>query len=168
MSFPQVSMWSPSELAVNPNSLLGSQVGCFLYIYTPHRFVRFVTIWFAKCQIAYYLRLKYQVTTLNLQIESRMTHCLTYNVKIMICSYYGALQATLLQCFFCYPMKVEPFFTYFCWLALFLEVWWAPFWWWAPGHCPNAHRVSPPLPHSVLEWNPGLKKMPTNSVNTLF
>ena len=23
-----------------------------------------------------------------------------------------------------------------------------PLWWWAPGHCPNAHRVSPPL-HSL-------------------
>ena len=34
--------------------------------------------------------------------------------------------------------------TNFCWLALFFKFA-GPLWWWAPGHCPNADRVSPPL-----------------------
>ena len=49
-------------------------------------------------------------------------------LKLMIYSNQGAPLTTSLQCFICYLTKVELFLSQiFCWLALFLEVWWAPF-----------------------------------------
>ena len=62
-----------------------------------------------------------------------------------IYSYQGAPQTTSLQCFFCYLMKVEFFFCYrFLLISIVFGSLVGSLWWWAPGHCPNAHRVSPP------------------------
>ena len=63
-------------------------------------------------------------------------------LKLIIYSYQGGPKTASLQCFFCYLMKVEPFFV----LAnIVFGSLVGPLWWWAPGHCPNAHRVSPSL-----------------------
>ena len=47
-------------------------------------------------------------------------------------------------CFFCYLMTAF-FVTDFCYISVVFGNLVGPLWWWAPGHCPNAHRVSPPL-----------------------
>ena len=66
-------------------------------------------------------------------------------LKSKIFSYHESPRLSL-PCCFCCLMKVDPFllqvFTdYRCFLFWSLV---EPFWWWAPGHCPNTYRVSPP------------------------
>ena len=56
----------------------------------------------------------------------------------MIYSYQGAPQTISLQYFFCHLMKVEPFWSQ---ISVVFGTLVGPPWWWAPGHCPNAHRV---------------------------
>ena len=42
-------------------------------------------------------------------------------------------------------MQGELFRDRFLLISIVFESWVGPLCWWAPGHCPNAHRVSPPL-----------------------
>ena len=82
------------------------------------------------------------------------------------------------KCFSCYSMQGELFRNRFVLISIVFGSLVAPRWWWAPGHCPNAHRVSPPLyrpampirqtkgPSSI--YNPPAPRVTGTVNNTLF